>query len=216
MGQSQSSTTPTTPSEWTAEQVKEATGLPKVSAADVKALNALTPAEKRELMASLHKQAKMTDAAIKSIIKDAKTKAKKLPTVPKPPKDLSEQAKSDLSELPVDMAVVAQAKIAKVLAKKTKVAETLVKKEITKARTACSLWKANKKLDPVKPKNPLSGRRISSDNKTYKMVDTICKNKKKACTTPTKSPLTGKPLKEGSKEFMMLQELCLPKLTKKN
>lgn len=217
MGQSQSSTpsTPSTPNEWTPDQVKEATGLPKVSAADVKALNALSPAEKRELMASLHKESKTTDAAIKKIIRDAKAKAKTLPTLKKPPKELSDKAKTELLTLPVDMAVMTQSKIEKVLAKKTKASKALVKKEVSKARTACGAWKANKKSDPVRPKNPLSGRPVGAGKETYKLVEAVCKKKKTACAAPTESPLTGKPLKQGSKESKLVGELCLAKLTKK-
>ena len=214
MGQSQS-TTPTTPNEWTPDQVKEATGLSKVSASDVKALNALSPSEKRELMASLHKQSKMTDATIKAIIKDAKAKAKKLPPLKKPPKELSDKSKAELSELPLDVAVVTQSKIEKVLAKKSKASKALVHREIIQVRTACGAWKASKKATPSAPKNPLSGRPLEKNKTTYKLVNTICKAKKKACATPTSSPLTGKPLKEGSKESKMLQELCLPKLAPK-
>ena len=216
MGQSQSSKTSSTPLEWTSEEVEQATGLSKVSQEDVQALNAQSPAEKRHLLSTLNKQSKMTEAEIKHIIKQAKAQAKKMPSVQEPPQELSDQAKADLAELPAEVAVVTQKKIEKVLAKKLKASKDLIRKEITRARTACGIWKANKKVNPTKPTNPLSGRPLDPTKTTYKMVEKICKTKKKSCATPGNSPSTGKPLKQGGREATLLRELCVRKVSKKN
>ena len=216
MGQTQSTTTPTTPKDWTTEQVKQATGLSKITAADTRALNKLSPSQKRELLATIHKQNKMTDDAIKAILKDAKAKAKaEKAAVPKKPKALSSKQKADIAALPPVQAAKAEAKIAKVLAKEVKTKQKTVKKEINKEKTYCAKWEAHKKTHPSNPKNPLSGRPLSSTNRTYKVVNAVCHQKKKVCAKPGNSPLTGKPLKPTSREAIIVKELCAASKTKK-
>uniref|UniRef100_A0A6C0ID84 Uncharacterized protein n=1 Tax=viral metagenome TaxID=1070528 RepID=A0A6C0ID84_9ZZZZ len=220
MGQSSSTTSSSSsaPTQWTTEQVQQATGMQNITAKDTDALNMLSPSQKKQFLHTIHQQQKMSDSAIKEILQQAKAQAKqqqaKLQKVKIPTQELTQKQKTTLQALPCQKAVKAKTKIAKVLAKQTKAKKAVIKKEIKKEKTVCATWKANKKAEPAHPKNPLSNRKVSAGKRTFKIVDEVCKNKKKACAKPTTSPATGKPLKDTSKEATMLRELCAAKKLK--
>jgi len=205
---STTTTTPTAHQDWTIDQVKQATGIQMITMADTKALNSLSPSQKRHLLSTIHQQQKQSDSAIKAILAQAKAQAKQAKAQDKQVQ-LSTKEKTALAKLPLSQAAKAQTKIAKVLAKQTKAKKVIVKKEIKKEKKPCAAWKASKKENPTHPKNPVSGRAVHATKRTFKIVDAVCK--KNGCSKPGKSPVTGRPLKDTAREAKIVRELCASK-----
>lgn len=55
--------------------------------------------------------------------------------------------------------------------------KTLPKGEKAKKKV-CATWKSNKKVDPVKPVNPVTKRHVNATKRTAKTLDKACKTKK--------------------------------------
>jgi hypothetical protein len=188
------------------EQIAQQVGL---TPEEISMVQGLPEKQKSAILQQIKQENTHFHQSSQQLVKKALQQSKKSPQSV----EIPEQQQKALQDVPNEIIrLETEAQLAKLTVQHNKKLKGIImggassaSKGASKSASLCKAWKDNKKTNPKKPVNPVTGRVVTSGKPTSKLLNKVCKSKKSACSPSS-------PLKKGTTK-KLIEKICktLPK-----